>query len=201
MQVLENVYIPLLQQHSEAESKGSTNGGHPAVYTRVLGCCRSFLSAVKRAEQRLQGTRIQQCQTDIERLFYHLLRSIKFTACGVVQMTALVQEACRTTAELTVCSLADDASLPMPELPPQSGVGDPPEEAITRLEAAMAEWVSAIQAALAQEAERTITGNGIFLSAADTVLRSKSKDRCCGAVQLPLRELSQCVMPRFRASG
>ena len=54
LQVLETVYIPLLEQHIQAPPKGKENIVQP--FTRVLGSCRSFLSAYKHAEQLGQGT-------------------------------------------------------------------------------------------------------------------------------------------------
>ena len=48
----------------------------------------------------------------------------------------------------------------MPDLPALSGNEAPEEEVLTKLESAMAQWVSAVQAALAQEADRVITGRG-----------------------------------------
>jgi hypothetical protein len=61
--------------------------------------------------------------------------------------------------------LAEETCLPMPELPPQSGTERPQEEALLKLEGTLAEWVSAIQAALSLEAERTIAGRGMRLPA------------------------------------
>jgi hypothetical protein len=55
----------------------------------------------------------------------------------------------------------------MPELPPQSGTEQPQEEALLRLEGTLAEWVSAIQAALSLEAERKIAGRGLPVPKAD----------------------------------
>ncbi len=48
----------------------------------------------------------------------------------------------------------------MPDLPALSGNQAPEEEALTKLESAMAQWVSAVQAALSHEADRVITGKG-----------------------------------------
>ena len=42
--------MPLLEQHARANTEG--NGRH---FSRVLGSCRKFLSAVKHAEQRAKG--------------------------------------------------------------------------------------------------------------------------------------------------
>ena len=52
----------------------------------------------------------------------------------------------------------------MPEVPLQSGTETLGGEALTKLEAAMAEWLAAIQVALSQEADRTIAGRGGSLS-------------------------------------
>ena len=54
LQVVETVYVPLLEQHIQAPPKGKENIVQP--FTRVLGSCRSFLSAYKHAEQLGQGT-------------------------------------------------------------------------------------------------------------------------------------------------
>lgn len=71
--------------------------------------------------------------------------------------------------------LAEEACLPMPELPPQSGTERPQEEALLKLEGTLAEWVSAIQAALSLEAERTIAGRGMRLPA----MLFPTADCCC----------------------
>ena len=55
---------------------------------------------------------------------------------------------------------AEDSSLPLPDLPALSGNEAPEEEALTKLESAMAQWVAALQAALAHEADRVISGKG-----------------------------------------
>ena len=48
----------------------------------------------------------------------------------------------------------------MPDLPSTSGNEAPGEEALTRLESALAQWSAAIQAALSHEADRVMTGKG-----------------------------------------
>ena len=53
-QALEALYVPLLERHIHDPPKGQENTVQP--YTRVLGSCRSFLSAYKHAQERLQGT-------------------------------------------------------------------------------------------------------------------------------------------------
>ncbi len=45
--------MPLLERHVQAPPKEQENTVQP--YSRVLGSCRSFLSAYKHAEQRVQG--------------------------------------------------------------------------------------------------------------------------------------------------
>ena len=50
LQTLQSTYVPLLEQHARANTEG--NGRH---FSRVLGSCRKFLSAVKHAEQRDKG--------------------------------------------------------------------------------------------------------------------------------------------------
>ena len=77
--------------------------------------------------------------------------------------------------------LAEETCMPMPELPPQSGTERPQEEALLKLEGTLAEWVSAIQAALSLEAERTIAGRGMRLPA----MIFPPAACCCGVESLP----------------
>lgn len=92
--------------------------------------------------------------------------------------------------------LAEETCLPMPELPSQSGTERPQEEALLNLEGTLAEWVSAIQAALSLEAERTIAGRGMRLPA----MIFPTAACCCGDKSSSLPDTCKNTWPSLPTS-
>lgn len=158
-QALEALYVPLLERHIHEPPKGQENTVQP--YTRVLGSCRSFLSAYKHAEERSQGMRASSYMLVLHAckpLMYHPLKGTQHHGNAMLGMgfwtpvKGAYEDGCR----------AESIYLPMPDLLNLTSNEALEEEALTKLESAMAQWVSALQAALSHEADRVINGTGGF---------------------------------------
>ena len=153
-QVLEALYVPLLERHIQNPPKGEEASVQP--YSRVLGGCRSFLSAYKRAEEHLQGMQALATNSSLGPLLSCLSC---ITNSDEPAMLAYPPASLQNVPHKHRCH-AEDTHLPMPDLPSVSGNEAPEEEALTKLESALAQWISAIQAALTHEADRVISGKG-----------------------------------------